>query len=468
MPPHRASGARLDALVQNACEPMFWLGPDHRILSVNRAWEELTGHAAEEVAGLECRPHGPTRPNDLAGLGGSFCPPPEAMSGHPAGSTTLILRSDGERLRRRVEFWPFHDAQGGLIGVMGMVRPADEAPHAPDSEAHKLRAELMEARDRLHRRHGVESMVGRGPAHRRLLDQVAAASATAVPVLIVGEGGTGKRLAAQTIHHRGPRRQAPLLAYDCKALPPEVLERELFGGADGEGPGLTVPDGATVLIGDILDLPRDLQARLAAGLDGRARLVATTSGDPDAALGAERLRPDLYYALTTLVLRLRPLRERVDELPLLAQHLLERANLRGERRREGFRPEALAALAAYDWPGNLRELARVIEEAHARGAGPLIGVEDIPPTIRGHRGGAYQPPPAPPPASLKDLLVQVEREAIEKALGRSRQNKSRAAKLLGVNRPFLYRRIKELGIADEPGPEEADPDETGEGPSDEA
>ena len=456
MPSGRVPALRVDALLQNAREPVIVVGPGRRVVAVNRAWEELTKTASEAVVGLECQPHGPSRAGDPGELVASFCPPPEAMAGQPASSTTLILTAAGERLRRRVEFWPFHDAQGELIGVVGVARPVDDAAAAPESQGHKLRAELMAVRDQLHRRHGIESLVGRGPEHRRLLDQVAAAAATAVPVLIVGEGGTGKRLVAQTIHQAGPRRQAPLLAFDCRALPFEVLDRELFGTpSDPPEPGLAAPAGSTVVIGDILDLPRDLQAQLAGRLDGRVRLIATTAGDPDAAFAADQLRLDLYYALTTLVVRLRPLRDRRDDLPLLAQAFLERYNQRGGRHREGFRPDALAALAAHDWPGNLRELARVVEDAHGRGDTPQITADDIPPTIRGQRGGAYLPPAPVAPPSLKDLLLQTERRAIERALARSRHNKTRAAKLLGVNRPFLYRRIKELGLPDLPEP--ADP-----------
>ncbi len=170
---------------------------------------------------------------------------------------------------------------------------------------------------------------------------------------------------------------------------------------------------------------------------------------------AERLRPDLYYALTTLVIRTRPLRERLDELPLLAQSLLERTNARGARQRGGFSPEALAALLAYDWPGNLRELARVVEAAHARGEGDWIDVDDLPAAIRGHLGAAYTPPPMPTQVTpLDDLLTQVERRLIEQALQRARQNKSRTAELLGISRPRLYRRIKELNLPDVPDPAE--------------
>jgi DNA-binding NtrC family response regulator len=219
-----------------------------------------------------------------------------------------------------------------------------------------------------------------------------------------------------------------------------------------------LPEGATLLIGDILDLPRDLQAQLAAALDQRVRLVATTTGDIESALGNERLRPDLYYALTTLVIRIAPLRKRLDELPLFAQHLLERINLRGERQRTGFSPEALSTLLAYDWPGNLRELARVIDAAHATGSGDWIEADDLPAEIRGHLGASYLPPPVPPPITpLDDLLTQVERRLIEHAMQRAGKNKSRAAELLGISRPRLYRRIKELNLPDEPEPGDEPP-----------
>jgi DNA-binding NtrC family response regulator len=458
----RVSSLRLDALVSSAREPAFLLGPDRRIAGVNRAFEELSGHPAEQLIGLACNPHGPSRAGDLVGLGGSLCPPPEVLAGCPAGGTTLIIHAGGERLWRRVEFWPFHDPGGTLLGLFGIVRPPDAAHHAPDSEAQRLRAELLEVRARLERRHGFDTLIGRGPAHRRLLVQMQAAAASGVPVLIIGEPGTGKRTVGRMIHAHGPRRQAPLLHFDAAALPPEILDRELFGARDEDEPSpagdsesglarrLELPDGSTLMIGDLLDLPRDLQSRLSSALDGRVRLVAITSGDPDLALKADRLRPDLYYAVTSLVLRLRPLRERVDELPLLAQHLLERANQRGGRQRAGFTPEALETLAGYDWPGNLRELARVVDAAHETGPDDQIRATDLPAAIRGHRAGAYLPPPAPPSASLDEILTRVERRLIEQSLTRARQNKSRAAELLGISRPRLYRRIKELGLPDEP------------------
>jgi DNA-binding NtrC family response regulator len=385
----------------------------------------------------------------------------------------VILRGDGERLWRRLDFWPFHDQNDGLIGLLGQVREPAAISNVPDSKAHQLRVQLLQLREQLHRSFGFESLVGTGPAHARLLEQVRIAAANAVPVLIVGEPGTGKRLVARVIHELGARRHRPLIPLDCEALPAEVIERELFRPRQDEETsdshpaqgdslclrsGLALPEGSTLLIGEILALPRDLQLRLASALDGDVRVIATTAGDPEAALQAERLRPELYHGMTVLELRIKPLRQRREDLPLLAQHLLERVNQRVRSHCGAFTPQALSALEAYDWPGNVRELARVIDAAHERAhAQPrrqnpvcLIEEADLPASIRGNLGAAYLPPLAERPVKpLDELLTEIERRLIETALAKARQNKSRAAELLGISRPRLYRRIKELNLPDE-------------------
>jgi PAS domain S-box-containing protein len=466
MPTPRLAAFEPNSLWQRAREPIFWLDPTLRLVWVNRAWEDLTGYPAETVVGLTCQAHAPTQAGDISDIAASFHPPPEAMAGRPAGGPTLIFRADGERLWRRVEFWPFCDEQRGLIGLLGIVRTEEAAPSVPDSEHGRLHAELLEIRRRLQERHGLDALIGFGPAHRRLLEQVRLAAGSTVPVLIAGEPGTGKRHVARTIHQHGPDRQRPFITFDCEALPPEILERELFGATDPDAPQgarrrprLSLGDGSTLLIDEVLSLPRDLQVRLVEALDSPVRLIATTAGEPESAVRDERLRAELYYAMTVLVLRLQPLRERRDELPSLAQHFLERINQRGGAQRSGFAPRAIEALTSYDWPGNLPELARVIEHAHTRAsaADHLIAAEDLPATIRGNLGGAYNPPaPSSTIKPLDELLTEIERRVIETALRQSRSNKSRAAEILGISRPRLYRRIKELNLPDEDEPVEAD------------
>jgi DNA-binding NtrC family response regulator len=457
----------LNPPLQQAREPIFWLDAQLKLVWVNRAWEVLTGYRAESVLGLTCQAHAPTRGGDLADLASSFYPPPESLAGKPAGASTLILPTAGERIWRRIEFWPFCDNQGTLIGLLGQVREEDCQASVPDTVANQLHTELLEIRRALYNEYGFDGLIGSGPSHNRLLNQVRLAARSTIPVLIVGEPGTGKHHVARTIHQQGPNYQQPLVPFDCEALPAEILERELFGGdrqkdreshgnspsSGASRPRLSLVDGSTLLIREILMLPRDLQARLVAALDTRIRLLATTVNDPDIALQNEQLRPELYFAVTGLVLRLRPLRERRDEVPVLAQHLLERANQRGGKQRTGFSPQAIEALLAYDWPGNLRELARVIDYAHARpgSQGPLVEPDDLPAAIRGNLGGGFAPPAAPGPIEPLDaILTQVERRLIETALRQVRRNKSRAADLLGISRPRLYRRIKELNLPDEP------------------
>ena len=288
-------------------------------------------------------------------------------------------------------------------------------------------------------------------------------------MLIVGEPGTGKRHVARTIHQQGPGRQRPLIAFDCEALPAEILERELFGASGPDAtatvdaarrPRLSLGEGSSLLIDEILSLPRDLQVRLVEALDPRVRLLATTTLEPEVALRAERLRPELYFALTTLVLRLAPSRT-ARRAAGPAQHLLERANERGGPQRAGFAP------GGHRGPDGLRlagEPPRAGPRhrpcpAHAHsGRAGRSPPEDLPATIRGSLGGAFTPPTPPCPVKpLDELLTEVERRLIETALRQSRSNKSCAAEILGISRPRLYRRIKELNLPDDESGEEAEP-----------
>jgi DNA-binding NtrC family response regulator len=472
MSPPGVSPFEPNRLWQNAREPIFWLDPALKLIWVNRAWENLTGSRAESAVGLTCQAQGPTRAGDLAGLLAGAEPCRESVPGRPAETSSICFPVSGEPIWHTAKFWPFRDENDSLIGLLGQVHTADCPLRVADPEADRLHLDLLEIRQQLQERYGFDSLVGFGPSHRRLLDQVRLAAATTTPVLIVGEPGTGKRQVARTIHQNGPGRNQPFVPFDCEALPAEILERELFSmdtdvapdaGASWAGgtqrPRLSLRHGSTVLIREILMLPRDLQARLTASLELPVRLLATTALDPEIALEREQLRPELYFVLTTLVVRLQPLRERRDELPALAQHLLERANQRVGKPKTGFSPQALSALLEYHWPGNLRELARVIDHAqtHSEGEDALVAMDDLPASIRGQLGEGYPcPSHGSPIKPLDQLLTEVERRLIETALRQARGNKSRAAELLGISRPRLYRRIKELNLPDDDPPAEAD------------
>jgi PAS domain S-box-containing protein len=466
----RLSTFRSDQLWREAEEPTFWLDKALRFVWVNRAWEALTGYPAERVLGVTCKAHAPVKAGDVSDLAASFHPPSLAMAGQPVRGPTLILHAQGEKLWRHLEFWPFHDRRGELIGFLGRVHDPTSSPLETSDLDRGGHGELIALRQRLCRSHGFDAIIGLGDSHDRLLEQVRLAGGTSSPVLILGEPGTGKRSVARLIHDIGADRLQPIHFIDLEALPAELMERRLFSlpespdsrhhresdALDGRYPH-PGRDPATIAVGDIIHLPRDLQSRLSAVLRAKSgpRLLAMSSVDPEAALRSERLRPDLFYALTPLVLRLQPLRERGEEIMLLAQHFLERANRRGGPQKLGFAATAQAVLRGYDWPGNLSELERVVNYAHEQGEQPLVTAEDLPASIQGNLGAAHLP--GTPPIAIKpldEMLTEIERRLIENALAKARRNKTRAADLLGISRPRLYRRMKELNLDDE-----ADPDE---------
>lgn len=468
---------RPDHVWRSAREPLIWLDAELRVVWVNPAWEELTGRPAESIVGVVCAASVVSDAEGADDLAASFAPPPEVLGGAAASISTLIVRPDGERLLRGLSFWPFVGRGGSLLGMLGRVRDADESVEENESRGNRLRVRLLELRHGLFRRYGVDSLIGQGPAHRCLLEQAKLAASSRVPLSIIGEPGTGKRHLARVIHQMGSGANSAFSLFDCRAIPPESLERALFVSDENEDaaigapsldrPKLAAPGGSTLALDGFLDLPRDLQVRLAAALeseaddDRRTRVVAVSTEDLEAAVRAERLHPGLHHALSVFTIRLSPLRSRRGDIPLLAQYFLDRANGRGGRQRFGFTPAAENALAGYDWPGNLSELARVVERARetdtqSAGSQPIggpIDEQDLPPEILGELGAAYLPPREAPPKPLDELLADVERRLIDNAMARARRNKSRAAEILGVSRPRLYRRIKELGLPDEPDDE---------------
>lgn len=464
------SAVSLEPLLDRAREPIYLVGPDRAVVYANRACETLTGRSANELVGLRCRWHGPGQSGDLAGLAGSLCPPPEAFAGESASLQTLIVHPGGERRWRRIDFFPCRDEQANLLVILAMVSNGSKAALERDGDREALHTELLRLRDRLHERYGLDQIIAASPAMRRVLDQVRAASQVSAQVLIVGPRGSGKELIARSIHYHSSRAKAPFVPVDCAALAPDVLERELFGGAGGRSSSaagavrglLEGARGGTICLKEIGALQRDLQARLlplavsAAPPGARShtdeshlRLMATTTAAPAALVGEDRLRPDLYYALSTLTIEVPPLRERKDDLPLLAQHFLEAENATADHQVGTIADDAWQVLKGYDWPGNVAELAATIAAAHARSGGDALGAEHLPARIKGALGAAYLPAREDDrPIALDDVLVRVERKLIEMALRRARGNKSQAADLLGISRPRLYRRMELLGLVD--------------------
>jgi two-component system response regulator HydG len=296
-------------------------------------------------------------------------------------------------------------------------------------------------------------------------------------VLVLGESGTGKELVARTIHAYGPNSQKPFLPVDCGSLVPSLIESELFGyvkgaftGANRSKDGLLVSaEGGTVFLDEIGELSLDLQAKLLRALQEKevrpvgathrvpikARIVAATNRDLAEMVETGTFRKDLFYRLNVVNLRLPSLRARREDIPLLAAHFLDRIS-REHGTKFTLSDEALRAMMRHDWPGNVRELENAVERACTMSSGPVLHLGDLPTQLQqqglearrtaatlddvtGHEEGG-----APTLRTLADM----EREAILSAIRTLNGDKLQAAKLLGIGKTTLYRKLKEYGIAD--------------------
>jgi two-component system response regulator HydG len=302
----------------------------------------------------------------------------------------------------------------------------------------------------------------------RVVDMAHRAAPTDLTILVQGESGTGKEVLARAIHRLSVRKDGPFVPVNCAAIPEGLLESELFGhergaftGAVRARPGrFELAKEGTLFLDEIGDMPLSMQAKILRVLQERefervggtrtmtadVRVIAATHRDLDAAVAQGSFRQDLFYRLQGVGIVLPPLRERVDDLPLLATHLLERAAQRLTRQPAVLSPEALRCLWTYSWPGNVRELQHVLEGAMVLSDG-VIRPDHLPPAIQ--RAAQARPAAEAGPVlsgSLDEALEEWERRMILDALQRTQGVQARAAKILGVSERSLWYRIKKLGI----------------------
>jgi DNA-binding NtrC family response regulator len=305
---------------------------------------------------------------------------------------------------------------------------------------------------------GFGSIIGRAPEMDRLYRMISKAAESAHPVLILGESGTGKELVARAIHYSGPFRDKPFVPVDCGSLVPTLIESELFGYVKGAFTGavqskdglLAIAEGGTVFLDEIGELALDLQAKLLRALQERevrpvggtkpipikVRILAATNRDLEQAVGNGSFRRDLYFRLNVLNLQIPPLRERRQDISLLATHLLERIS-QTCRRTYALSDDAMQLLLAYDWPGNVRELENCMERCCAMDSGPVIHTSDLPSCITGR-----QLQHVSAPVARITRIADLEKQAILEAIGQLNGDKLMAARLLGIGKTTLYRKLK--------------------------
>ena len=330
----------------------------------------------------------------------------------------------------------------------------------------RLKREVRRLRRRLEVRRSHEEIIGEGPAMRSLFETLDRISGSRAPVLVTGETGTGKELVARALHRGSPRSQGPFVAVNCASIPDSLLESELFGHARGAftdakaaRKGLFLQaDGGTLFLDEIGDVPLIVQAKLLRALQDRvvrpvgsdtevpfdARVVAATNRDLDAMVEEDRFRKDLYYRLNVIHLDLPPLRARGGDTLLLAHHFLQRACEHAGTQVDGFSEGAARRLLEYQWPGNIRELENCIERAVAFNRGDEIAADDLPDRVRNYRSSHVLVASANP-GELVPLRTMEERY-LRRVLTAVRGNKTAAARILGIERKTLYRKLQRYGI----------------------
>lgn len=310
-----------------------------------------------------------------------------------------------------------------------------------------------------------QSLIGQAPNFEALLRSAKMVAATDVTVLIIGETGTGKEMLAQALQRSSPRADRPFITINCAALPESLAESELFGHRKGAFTGaisnqagkLQAADGGTVLLDEIDSMPYSLQGKLLRFLETGecqpvgataiekvdVRIIAATNADLGEKIQRGEFRQDLYYRLNVVPLEIPPLRERREDIPLLAEHFLKQAAFEYGLEPAHFAKPALHALSHYDWPGNVRELRNVCERLAILLAGKTIEASNLPPEILSTAGRSRNSI-ALPPTGLS--LEEVEIELIRQALARTGGNRSRSARLLGISRDTLLYRMQKYGI----------------------
>jgi DNA-binding NtrC family response regulator len=321
----------------------------------------------------------------------------------------------------------------------------------------RLKTENRVLRETIKSRQGFGNLIGRAPEMEKLYRIIAKAGQSVHPVLILGESGTGKELVAKSIHFAGIFRNKPFIPVDCGSLVPTLIESELFGaftGAINPKDGLlAIADGGTVFLDEIGELPTDLQAKLLRAIQEKeirpvgsvkrvpinVRILAATNRDLERAVAQGTFRRDLFFRLNVLTLRLPALRERRQDIPLLVAHILERIG-RDAGIEKTVSDEALKALLNYDWPGNVRELENSLERACALSSAHEIQLRDLPTQIYGapiDLMGVSQPANGIVP------MAELEKQTILNALTQVNGDKMLAARLLGIGKTTLYRKLKE-------------------------
>jgi PAS domain S-box-containing protein len=440
-------------IVDTLQDGLMVMDPEGNILAMNPAAEKLTGYSADELVGRNCRTLNCTGCELFGrGAGEQWCQ--LFVKGTVKAKKCLISKKDRRTLHVVKNAAVLKDSEGQMIGAVETFTDISEIVRQ-QQEIETLRKSCRLEEDH----HG---LLGGSPPMQRLLELIENVARTDAPVLIHGQSGTGKELVARAIHEESPRKDKPFIKVNCAALNENLLESELFGhekgaytGADRTRIGrFEAAHNGTIFLDEIGDIPPATQVKLLRVLEEKeiervgdhktiavdVRIISATNKDLDALIDQDLFREDLFFRINVFPLSCPSLAERYEDIPLLVQNFIEQNAAKGSKKIVGLTPEAMEALLTYSWPGNVRELRNAIEYAFVLCSGKWIGKEHLPPKITPN-GKKPLVNHHQSPASWEE-----ERTKLIDTLRRVSGNQSEAARLLGVSRVTIWKRIKKYGI----------------------
>jgi two-component system response regulator HydG len=436
-------------IIDTLKEGLVITGPDGTILAVNPAAELLTGYSAEELIGQSCRILDCTGCEIFGqGPGERWCK--LFQEGVVKAKTCLITSKDHHSVSIIKNATVLRDADGQVIGAVETLTDI--------SEVVRQQEEIFALRKTLDLNDSFFGILGRSPAMQRLFEMIQSVAPTDAPVMIYGQSGTGKEMIARAIHWASPRECKPFIKVNCAALNENLLESELFGhvkgaytGADRSRIGrFEAANGGSIFLDEIGDIPVSTQVKLLRVLEEReiervgdqtpikvdVRIITATNRNLDDLIAQGRFREDLYFRINVFPLDIPPLKDRPEDIPIIAQHFIEQHNQKSEKKITGLSPGAAARLSAYAWPGNVRELRNAIDYALVLCPGAVINPQHLPQKI------AAEAVCPPPPETLSDRA----RDELIRVLRQVDGNQSAAARMLGVSRVTVWKRMKKHRI----------------------
>jgi PAS domain S-box-containing protein len=444
-----ANRANLERVLDNLKEGIIAHDMQRRIFFFNTEAERITGFSRQDVLGKDCHK---AFGAPFCGEKCSFCEPDPVLPDHCEYPIT-VYRRNGETRRAEMSVTTMTDDDGAPIGVVACFRDVTD---------------ILALRIQAHKLTSFANIVGQDVKMLSVFQQIIDVAAYDYPVHICGETGTGKELVATAIHTESHRAGAPFVPINCGALPENLIESELFGHVKGAFSGAVrdkkgrfeLADGGSIFLDEIAELSKPMQVKLLRFLqEGRfvrvggekeisvaVKIISATNKDLKTEVEQGRFRDDLYYRLNVIPIRLPPLRERKNDIPLLVDHFLAEARERYGHKTPHVTRETLSVLMDYHWPGNVRELQNAIQFAIVKSGGRPITPRDLPLELIDHqragsayRGRVLQSGRVGAAGPLRKLMP----EGVARALKETGGNKSRAARILGVGRATLYRFLDE-------------------------